>query len=38
MHRTICLIAIAWAATANAQAPNPPEIPLYSGAAPGSEG
>lgn len=38
MHRTICLIAIAWAATANAQAPNPPEIPLYPGAAPGSEG
>src|SRR5262249_44322351 len=35
MHRTICLIAIAWATAANAQTPS--EIPLYPGAAPGSE-
>ena len=35
MHRTICLIAIAWATAANAQTPS--EIPLYAGAAPGSE-
>ena len=35
MNRTICLIALAWASAANAQAPS--EIPLYSGAAPGSE-
>ncbi|MDG3004367.1 alpha/beta hydrolase [Paludisphaera mucosa] len=37
MNRTICLttIAIAWAAAAGAQTPS--EIPLYQGAAPGSE-
>lgn len=37
MHRTICLtlIAITWATAASAQAPS--EIPLYPGAAPGSE-
>jgi acetyl esterase/lipase len=45
MHRTISLqmaaIAIAWSSAAFAQAPgavpSPTEIPLYSGAAPGSE-
>jgi acetyl esterase/lipase len=31
----ICLIALAWASAVNAQAPS--EIPLYPGAAPGSE-
>jgi acetyl esterase/lipase len=35
MNRTICLIALAWASAVNAQASS--EIPLYSGAAPGSE-
>lgn len=35
MNRTICLIALAWSSVVNAQAP--PEIPLYPGAAPGSE-
>jgi acetyl esterase/lipase len=35
MYRTICLIALAWASAVNAQAPS--EIPLYPGAAPGSE-
>jgi acetyl esterase/lipase len=35
MNRTICLIALTWASTINAQAPS--EIPLYPGAAPGSE-
>ena len=37
MNRTICLIALAWASAVNAQAPSPSEIPLYPGAAPGSE-
>jgi acetyl esterase/lipase len=35
MNRTICLIALTWASAVNAQTPS--EIPLYSGAAPGSE-
>ncbi len=35
MNRTICLIALTWASAVNAQAPS--EIPLYPGAAPGSE-
>ena len=37
MKRTICLLAIAWASAANAQSPGSSEIPLYPGAAPGSE-
>src|SRR4051812_11602879 len=39
MNRTICIaaIAIAWATAVNAQPPGPSEIPLYPGAAPGSE-
>ena len=38
MQRTICLaLAIAWATAADAQTPGPVEIPLYPGAAPGSE-
>src|SRR4051812_44777025 len=37
MNRTICLIALAWASAVNAQAPSTSEIPLYNGAAPGSE-
>src|SRR3954452_25181866 len=37
MNRSICLIALAWATAVNAQAPGTPEIPLYPGAAPGSE-
>ena len=37
MNRTICLIALAWASAVNAQAPSTSEIPLYPGAAPGSE-
>jgi acetyl esterase/lipase len=35
MYRTICLIALTWASAVSAQAPS--EIPLYPGAAPGSE-
>jgi acetyl esterase/lipase len=37
MYRTICLIALAWTSAVNAQAPGNSEIPLYPGAAPGSE-
>ena len=37
MNRIICLIALTWASAANAQAPSTSEIPLYPGAAPGSE-
>ena len=37
MYRTICLIALAWASAVNAQAPSTSDIPLYPGAAPGSE-
>jgi acetyl esterase/lipase len=37
MYRTICLIALAWTSAVHAQAPRLPEIPLYPGAAPGSE-
>jgi dienelactone hydrolase len=33
----ICLIALAWTSAVNTQAPSTSEIPLYPGAAPGSE-
>jgi acetyl esterase/lipase len=37
MNRSICLIALAWATAVNAQTPGTSDIPLYPGAAPGSE-
>src|SRR4051812_47054192 len=37
MYRAICLITLAWTSAVNAQAPGTSEIPLYNGAAPGSE-
>src|SRR3954468_5615286 len=37
MNRMICLIALAWTSAVNSQAPSNSDIPLYPGAAPGSE-